>query len=86
MKNYSYVYNPDSRYYMSDKPTDFSDVPVKIGNIELMLQDIVEVNNIAQAEGLPYPTILELNSDQLWKCNLLVTFDLIEQKVIFRRL
>jgi len=51
-----------------------------------MLQDIVEVNNIAQAEGLPYPTILELNSDQLWKCNLLVTFDLIEQKVKFRRL
>ena len=85
-KNYSYVYNPDSRYSMADKPTNFLDVPVKIGNIELMLDDVVEVNNIAQAEGLPLPTMLELNSDQLWKCNLLVTFDLIDQKIIFRRL
>lgn len=39
----------------------------------------------AQGEGLPYPTMIELNSDQIWKCKLLVTIDLIEQKIIFRK-
>jgi len=84
--NYSYMYNPNSEHSMADKPKDFLNVPLKIGHAEIMLHDVVEVNDIAQADGLPYPTMIELNSDQLWKCNLLVTFDLIEQKIIFRKL
>jgi hypothetical protein len=84
-KNYSYVYNPNCKFSMTDKPTDLFDVPIKIGDIEIMLDDVAEVNDLAQADGLPYPTMIELNSDQLWKCNLIVTFDLIEQKIIFRK-
>ncbi|MCQ1530379.1 hypothetical protein [Lutispora saccharofermentans] len=85
-KNYSYVYNPASRHSMTDKSNNFIDVPIKIGNIEMMLKDMIEINDMAQAEGLPFPTTIELNSDQLWKNKLLVTFDLIDQKIIFRRL
>lgn len=85
-KNYSYVYNPNCKFSKTDKPTDLFDVPIKIGDIEILLDDVAEVNDLAQADGLPYPTMIELNSDQLWKCNLIVTFDLIEQKIIFKNL
>ncbi|MFZ5353134.1 MAG: hypothetical protein ACOZCL_10490 [Bacillota bacterium] len=83
-KNYSYIFNPNSKNSMSDKPREFLDVPLKIGSINISLYDVAEVNDLAHADGLPYPTMIELNSDQLWKNNLLVTFDLIEQKIIFR--
>lgn len=46
-KNYSYIYNPNSEYSMADKPKDFLNVPIKIGNVEIMLYDIVEVYDIA---------------------------------------
>lgn len=85
-KNYSYVWNPESKLSIGEKPDRYFDIPIKIGNMEITLQDIVEVSNIAQAEGLPYPTVFEMNSDQIWKNNLLVTFDLIEHKIIFRKL
>ncbi len=85
-KNYSYVYNPAAASTMADKPDNFIDVPIKIGSIEMTLSEVVEINNMAQADGLPHPTMIELNSDQLWKNNLLVTLDLIDQKIIFRRL
>lgn len=84
--NRSYVYNPDSKQSIADKPKELLDTPLKIGNIVVMLNNVVEVHDLAQADGLPYPTMIELNSDQLWKCNLIVTFDLIEQKIIFRKL
>ncbi len=84
-KNYSYLYNPDCSSSMGDKPTKLFDVPLKIGALELTLKDITEVNDIAQANGLPYPTMIELNSDQIWKCKLLVTIDLIKQKIILRK-
>lgn len=84
-KNYSYVNNPNSLYSMADKPTNLVNIPLKIENMEINLEDVAEINNLAQAKGLPYPTMIELNSDQIWKCGLLVTFDLIEQKIIFRR-
>ena len=58
----------------------------KVGNMNLTLKDITEANNFEQVEGLPHPTMIELNSDQIWKCNLLVTLDLIDQKIIFRKL
>lgn len=85
-KNYSYVYNPESRNSMAEKPTNFLDIPIKLGNIEIVIEDMVEINNMAQAKGLPFPTIIELNSDQIWKNKLLITFDLIDQKIIFRKL
>ncbi len=85
-KNYSYLYNPSVTSIMADKPNNFTDVQIKIGSIEMTLSEVVEINNMAQAEGLPHPTMIELNSDQLWKNNLLVTFDLINQKIIFRKL
>jgi len=84
-KNYSYLYNPDCSSSIGDMPTKHLDIPLKIGGLELTLKDITEVNDIAQAKGLPYSTMIELNSDQIWKCKLLVTIDLIEQKIIFRK-
>ena len=84
-KNYSYLYNPDSIGSMADKPNKFTDISISIGKTNLMLKDITEINDMAQAKGLPFPTMIELNSDQLWKNNLIVTFDLIEQKIIFKR-
>lgn len=85
-KNHSYLYNPDCKSSIGEKPTKFFNIPLKIGSMELILNKVTEANNFAQAEGLPYPTMIELNSDQLWKCNLLVTFDLIKQKIIFCKL
>ena len=84
-KNYSYLYNPDSKTSMSEKPNNFIDIPIIIGKIKMTLKDVSQINNMAQAEGLPFPTMVELNSDQLWKNDLLVTFDLIEQKIIFKK-
>lgn len=84
-KNYSYVYNPSCDFTMSDRPSGLIDVPIKIGSMEMTLKDLAQVNDLAQAEGLPYPTMIELNSDQIWKCGLLVTIDLIDHRIIFRK-
>ena len=67
-KNYSFVYNPSCDIPMSSRPSGFIDIPVKIGSMEITLKEVAQVNNLAQAEGLPYPTMLEINSDQIWKC------------------
>ena len=85
-KNSSYFYNPDCSSSINDKPDNLIDIPLKIGDLELTLTDIAEVNDLAQAKGLPYITMVELNSDQIWKCNLLVTMDLIEQKIILKKI
>ncbi len=85
-KNYSYLYNPNCNNSIGEKPTKLFDIPLKVGNMNLILKDITEANNFEQVEGLPHPTMIELNSDQIWKCNLLVTLDLIDQKIIFRKL
>lgn len=84
--NRSFINNPDSDYSNNGKQKELSNIPLKIGDIEIILQDVIEVSDLAQADGLPYPTMVGLNSDQLWKSNLLVTFDLIEEKIIFRKL
>lgn len=84
-KNYSFVNNPSCDIPMSNRPSGFTDVPIKIGSLEITLKDVAQVNNLAQAEGLPYPTMIELNSDQIWKCGLLVTIDLIDHRIIFRK-
>lgn len=78
-KNYSYLYNSGCGSSLGDKPTKLYDIPLEIGSLKLTLKDVAEANDFAQADGLPYPTKIELNSDQIWKCKLLVTVDLIEQ-------
>ncbi len=85
-KNYSYLYNPNCNNSIGQKPTKLFNIPLKIGNLNLTLKNITEANNFEQEDGLPYQTMVELNSDQIWQCNLLVTLDLIDQKIIFRRL
>ncbi len=82
-KNYSYVCDGESKGDRMEKPADFCDIAVEIGGVEVTLFDVVKINQLAQAEGLPYPTVIELNSDQIWKNKILVTLDLIEQKIIF---
>lgn len=85
-KSYSYVNNPACGNRMSGRPEKFVDVRLRIGGIELMLEDMGEVCDLAQADGLPFPTAIELNSDQIWRSRLLVTLDLIEQKIVFRHM
>ncbi|HEX2946310.1 MAG TPA: hypothetical protein VHT96_10190 [Clostridia bacterium] len=84
-KNYSYLHNPDSRNSVGNTSADISGITLKVGNMEIIMNDLTEAN-IAQEDGLPYPTMIELNSDQIWKCNLLVTIDLIDQKIILSKL
>lgn len=69
---------------MSDQPAGFTDVPIKVGTMEITLKGVAQVNNLAQARDLPYPTMIELNSDQIWKLGLVVTIDLIDNRIIFR--
>jgi hypothetical protein len=85
-KNHSYILDENGKYSSNEKPTDFTDVDLTIGTLDLKLKHMTRVNDLAQGDGLPYPVIVELNSDQILKNNLLVTFDLIEQKIIFGKL
>ncbi len=84
-KNYSFVYNPSCNISMLSRPSGFTDVPIRIGSLEMTLKDVAQVNNLAQSDGLPYPTMIEMNSDQIWQCGLLVTIDLIDHRIIFRK-
>ncbi len=83
-KNYSYIDDPGSGYSIADKPGGFCDVTLTIGGKDLTLRDVAAANDMAQAQGLPYPTRIELNSDQIWKNRIVVTFDMISQKIIFQ--
>lgn len=85
-KNYSYLYDPSSAYNPGESGPGMikSDISIMIGDMELPLQEIFHVN-LAQVSDLPNPLMIELNSDQIKKNNLLITIDLIEQKIIFRR-
>ena len=83
-KNYSYIYDADSAHSISGKPGGFCDVTLKVGGQDLTLKDVAQANDMAQADGLPYPTRIELNSDQIWKNHMVVTFDLISQKIILK--
>jgi hypothetical protein len=84
-KNYSFAYDPDCGFSAAESPSGFTDIPIKIGRMDLTLTDVARINDMTQAKGMPYPTMLELNSDQIWKCKLLVTIDLIDQKIIFSK-
>lgn len=83
-KNYSYLHNPNSKNKVGNMSANLPDITLEAGDMDMVLKDLTEAN-IAQDDGLPYPTIIEMNSDQIWKCNLLVTIDLIDQKIIFRK-
>ena len=85
-KNYSFIQDSTSTLGIGDKPKGFErDVDIYIDDMELKLNDVVGVGSLAQGESLPYPVMIELNSDQIWKSHLIVTFDLINQKIIFNK-
>jgi hypothetical protein len=84
-KNYSYLYDPESTLSITQKPSQFTDVPINIGGVDFMLEEVAAVGDLAQVQGLPYPTMIELNSDQIWKNGLLITFDQISDKIIIRK-
>ncbi|WP_105616420.1 pepsin/retropepsin-like aspartic protease family protein [Vallitalea okinawensis] len=84
-KNHSFLYNPNSTFAMGGNVPNLRNINIEVGDLELELSEIGEVHDIAQAQGLPYKTMIELNSDQIWKSNLLVTFDLIEGNIILSK-
>ena len=84
-KNHSYIYNPTSPHSILNKPRHFTNSSIQVGGHQWPLKNVVEVHDMAQSDGLPYPTRAELNSDQLWKLGLVVTFDMQENKIIFRK-
>lgn len=86
-KNHSYLHNPDSTYRPgAGKPnTQKKDITIMLNDMKLPLKGVLEAN-LTQADGLPHPVTIELNSDQIKKNNLLITIDLINQHIIFRRL
>jgi hypothetical protein len=83
-KNYSYLHNPNSKNTVGNTSANVPETCLEVGDMKIVLKDLTEAN-IAQEDGLPYPTVIEMNSDQIWKCNLLVTIDMIDQKIIFRK-
>jgi hypothetical protein len=84
-KNHSYIHNKSSSYIPGPaKPDTVKDATITLDDMELPLKGLEETN-LAQVTDLPYPLAIELNSDQIIKNNLLVTIDLIDQKIIFRR-
>ncbi len=86
-KNHSYLHNPDSTYSPgTGKPnTPKRDITIVLDDMKLPLHGVVEAK-LAQVSDLPHPVIIELNSDQIKKNNLVITIDLISQHIIFRRL
>jgi hypothetical protein len=69
-KNYSYIYDEGSAYSIASKPGGFCDVSLTIGGHEIKLHDVAKANDMAQAQGLPHTTMIELNSDQIWKTGM----------------
>lgn len=84
-KNHSYIHNPASPHSIVEKPRHFTSSTIAVGGHQWHLKDVVEVYDVAQASGLPFPTRVELNSDQLWNLQLVVTFDMQNSKVIFKK-
>lgn len=84
-KNHSYLHNSESTYSPgAGKPnTPKRDITIVMNDMKLVLKGVLEAN-LAQAADLPHPVTFELNSDQIKKNNLLVTIDLISQRIIFR--
>lgn len=85
-KNVSYIHNPESMYMIgagTNKPnTTQVHATIDVGNITLELQDVYEAN-IPQYDDFAYPVAVELNSDQLSKNDIVITFDFINNSVIF---
>lgn len=84
-KNHSYVHNPDSAYTAAPGNPPKQDIVIALNDMNLPLKGISEVR-LAQVADLPHTVAIELNSDQIRKNKLLITIDLISQKIIFRRL
>ena len=86
-KNESYLHNPNSTYSPSvaKSNTLSRDITIALNDMDLPLKGLLEAK-LAQVTDLANPVTIELNSDQIKKNNLLVTIDLINQQIIFRRL
>lgn len=84
-KNHSFYFDSKSTNKIGGNVKDKKNVNLKIGEMDLKLNGLSVVGNIAQIKGLSYPTMIELNSDQIWKNKLIVTIDLKEDNIIFKR-
>lgn len=85
-KNISYIHNADSDYIIgqsNEKPhTSTTDVDVIIGDMSLRLKGLYEAN-MPQGYDFDNPVMIEINSDQLSKNDIVVTFDFINGYVLF---
>lgn len=85
-KNVSYIHNPESGYIIGtsmEKPdTACVDAAIQVGNISLGLHNIYEAN-IPQYNDFECLVALELNSDQLLGNDIVITFDFINENMIF---
>lgn len=86
-KNHSYIHSSNSSYSPgTGKPDTLKkNITISLNDMRLPLNGVLEVN-LAQVSDLPYPLIIELNSDQILLNNLLITIDLITQQIVFQRL
>ncbi len=88
-KNVSYIHNPDSEYVigqsMAKPDSPCLDAELEVEDMTFSLHNVYEAN-VSQYDEFEYPVTLELNSDQLLKNDIVVTFDFINQKIIlFKR-
>lgn len=85
-KNISYSHNPKSQYKIGEsnkKPnTDMRSVNIDINNMLIKLDDVYEAN-MPQNYDFDYPVAIEINSDQFIKNDMVVTFDFINNYIIF---
>lgn len=85
-KNVSYIHDPNSEYIIgesTDKPnTACVDAVIDVGNLSLTLSNVYEAN-IPQYSDFAYPMAIELNSDQYLKNDIVITFDFINNNLIF---
>lgn len=86
-KNKSFIYDRNSNYSPSVKKpsSEKTGAVLQLDTMSIELKGLWNAK-IAQVDDFSYPIGLELNSDIIKKYKLLFTLDLIEQKIIFKRL
>lgn len=85
-KNISYIHNSSSEYIVGEstgKPqTNTTNATIMIDNISFHFSHLYEVN-MPQNYGFNYPIAIEINSDQFIRNDIVVTFDFINNYIIF---
>ncbi|QSX06248.1 aspartyl protease family protein [Sedimentibacter sp. zth1] len=84
--NHSFLWNKNSEYSFASKQRNYKDITIEIGDNTFNLEGVIEINDLAQNDGLPHPIAVALNSDKIKKLKILVVFDLIDQKLILKKL